>query len=177
MFPVFRYFIVSTFIWNVISNCKSLPSIFQYLCGTLHGLHYLEQDVTWSLQRSGSCGDTNSVLHTQPRPVSVYRCDTGSRDCVVRRATWLGVGQSTVWNPAERPNRLWGPTRLLFGGYRNYFLTITRPGRNLTTHFYLMCKLGMSGVMLLFPLYAFMAWNGENFIWVTDGQVHLFLLY
>ena len=46
------------------------------------------------------------------------------------------------------------------------------PGMNLTTHLQLAPRLRMSGPILLFPLYAFMAWAGTVVLGFTVKQFH-----
>jgi len=60
----------------------------------------------------------------------------------------------------KRPERLWGPTSLLFNEYRGYFPG-GQSGRRvtLTIHLQLFPRLRMSGAVPLLPLYALIMWE------------------
>jgi len=64
----------------------------------------------------------------------------------------------------KRPERLWGPTSLLFNGYRVISRRQNAQGKKLTIHLHLVPRLKINGAIPPILLHAFMAWEGKSFI-------------
>lgn len=102
------------------------------------------------------------------------------RRSVVGIATRLRAGRSKVQIQvgARCPDRLLDPSSLLFNGYRVFFPRgQSGRGMHLTTHTYLVPKLGISGAIFLILLHIFMAWIRETLpLHGNSGQYRCYVI-
>ena len=75
-----------------------------------------------------------------------------------RKKIYISAERKRFFSPYPKlPDRLWGPLVSLCIDDRGPVVGMKRPGLDFITHLDLMQKLGMSGAIPLFPLYAFIA--------------------
>jgi hypothetical protein len=116
----------------------------------------------WTLRISGKLASPKTVT-TLFNEVEHFHLE--SRDSSVSTVTRLHAGSFGRSNPGRGQqlshfqkclNRFFGPLSFLFIGYHGYFPRVNLPGRQLTTHLYLVSRLRKGGAIFLPTLHPFM---------------------